>query len=66
MFRPYLTRPGTLCLGVSGVIACAVATDVPAQNTLRSAPVVVTATRGEKSSFDVPAAIDSVDAPALT
>ena len=66
MFRPYRPRPGTLCLGVGGVIACAVATDVPAQNTLRSAPVVVTATRGEKSSFDVPAAIDSVDAPALT
>jgi iron complex outermembrane receptor protein len=44
---------------------CGIA-EAQAQSSVRSAPVVVTATRSERSSLDVPAAIDILDSRDLT
>lgn len=46
---------------LAAAVACACADFAVAADTIRSAPVVVTATRVEQSSLDVPAAIDSID-----
>jgi iron complex outermembrane receptor protein len=53
-----------LCAALT-LALCAVA-EAQAQSSVRSAPVVVTATRGERSSLDVPAAIDTLDSRDLT
>ncbi len=56
---PPLARFPLHCVAVA--VACACADLAAAADAVRSAPVVVTATRVEQSSLDVPAAIDSID-----
>lgn len=51
---------------IAAAVACACADLAVAADTVRSAPVVVTATRVAQSSLDVPAAIDSIDSRELT
>jgi iron complex outermembrane recepter protein len=51
---------------IAAAVACACADLAAAADTVRSAPVVVTATRVEQSSLDVPAAIDSIDSRDMT
>ena len=51
---------------LAAAVACACADFAVAADTIRSAPIVVTATRNAQSSLDVPAAIDSIDRRELT
>lgn len=51
---------------IAAAVACACADLAVAADTVRTAPVVITATRVEQSSLDVPAAIDSIDSRDLT
>lgn len=51
---------------IAAAVACACADLGVAADTVRSAPVVITATRVAQSSLDVPAAIDSIDSRDLT
>lgn len=51
---------------IAAAVACACADLAAAADTVRSAPVVVTATRVQQSSLDVPAAIDSIDSRDMT
>ena len=62
---PRRVRPGAVApvLAMTAVICAAAAVPVMAQEaeTVRSAPVVVTGTRNEQRSFDLPMSIDLVD-----
>ncbi len=51
---------------VAAAVACVCGDLAAAADTVRTAPVVITATRVEQSSLDVPAAIDSIDSRDLT
>lgn len=67
MFAPVAPARATFPLHrLVGAVALACADMAAAQDTVRSAPVVVTATRVEQSSLDVPAAIDSIGSRELT
>lgn len=49
----------------AATVAATLASQAAAVDTLRTAPVVVSATRVEQSSFDLPAAIDAIDSSVL-
>ena len=65
-FRPAEGLPSRSRTAVAVAFACLAIAEAQAQSTVRSAPVVVSATRTEKSSLDLPVAIDALDNRALT